>query len=101
LKRSLGGEIIVLTMSTDQFDISSWQQRWHHNVTRHGREIWFETDDAVHDLRQLTGELETAQRIEIRRPSLEDVFLKLTGREIREEGPESHAKMPWRMRGGR
>ena len=39
-----------------------------------------------------------AARIELRRPTLEDVFLKMTGREIRDDEASSHDKLKGRLK---
>jgi len=99
LKRRLGHEEIRLT--TTPVD-SGLEEQWREQLgsaLSGGQGRWiYQTDNAGHDAAHVVSVMGAAIRqMEIRRPTLEDVFLHLTGREIREEGPAPTMAPPgWR-----
>ncbi|AEJ39289.1 ABC-type multidrug transport system, ATPase component [Sulfobacillus acidophilus TPY] len=99
LKRRLGHEEIRLT--TPPVD-SGLEEQWREQLgsaLSGGEGRWiYQTDNAGHDAAHVVSVMgEAIRQMEIRRPTLEDVFLHLTGREIREEGPAPTMAPPgWR-----
>jgi ABC-2 type transport system ATP-binding protein len=84
LKRAVGGDVV--TIATDDPDgLVAHLAADGVEGRRHGRTVLVETPDGArfipHVVRRFAGAIEG---IELRRPTLDDVFLKLTGRTIRE-----------------
>ncbi len=100
LKQMVGGDVI--TLQTDNPEAAAAELREKHNIEAkvEGESIYFEVENGDKFIpklvREFKGEL---QGVSMRRPTLDDVFLKLTGREIREEaGGESAMKRAWAVR---
>ncbi|CAB1127983.1 ABC transporter domain-containing protein [Candidatus Hydrogenisulfobacillus filiaventi] len=99
LKRQLGQEVIVLEPAAGDAELAGRLQReLGYPVEVQGREVWIHTPDAGAELARVVTLVGRVRRVEVRRPSLEDVFLHLTGRAIREEGPQPPGRL-WRRRG--
>jgi len=87
LKRSVGGDVITLRTQNDDQAIEEIRHHHHIEARRDSDGLSFEVANGEEFIPGLVGALETEIRsISMHRPTLEDVFLKLTGREIREEG---------------
>jgi ABC-2 type transport system ATP-binding protein len=86
LKAMVGGDIVTVRTSDNQRAAEEIAQRWHIQAAPHGQELRMEVergDEFVPDLvRGITPRVET---IGVNRPTLDDVFMKLTGRAIREQ----------------
>lgn len=90
LKRLVGGD--VLTLHTQEGDglAAEIEERFGCPVTRSENELQLEVTDAATFLPGLLGHFGgRVKAINLRRPTLDDVFLKLTGRAIREEEASS------------
>jgi ABC-2 type transport system ATP-binding protein len=107
LKAMLGGDVVVLRTSDNERARQEIEQRWGCTATAHGNELRLEVergDEFVPELvRGITPRVES---ISVSRPTLDDVFIKLTGHTIREQEASGldmlrqRAAM-WRGRSGR
>jgi ABC-2 type transport system ATP-binding protein len=105
LKRRVGGDVVTVT-TDDPAGLVSLLAGDGIESRRHGDEVLVETSDGTRFIpqiaRRFTGVIDT---IELRRPTLDDVFLKLTGRTIRESelgaGDVSRNRMRSMMRSRR
>ena len=100
LKRQVGGDIITLKTEDDEAAAAEIHTRFGIEASREKEGLLFETEDGGAFIPGLVTRLETRiLSVGMRRPTLDDVFLKLTGREIREEtGADSDLGKPWKMR---
>ena len=98
LKAMMGGDIVVVRTSDNALARTEIAQRFGIEVSEHARELRMEVergDEFVPELvRSITPRVET---ISVNRPTLDDVFIKLTGHAIREE--EASGLDMMRMRG--
>lgn len=89
LKKLVGDDRIDLTTSDNARAMQFIDSHYHLPVTQEGNTISFQTPGSEHFVPRLLPELVqnglTVDTLQVRRPTLEDVFLKLTGRTIREE----------------
>ncbi|MEA1958476.1 MAG: ATP-binding cassette domain-containing protein [Chloroflexota bacterium] len=86
LKRMVGGDVI--TMKTDNIEAAAVEIREKYGIEAHqvSDGISFEVQNGEEFIPTLVRDFKSGlQGISLHRPTLEDVFLKLTGREIREE----------------
>ena len=86
LKRMVGGDIITLT--TQAPDAAIEEIGLKHNIEAHrdAEGVSFEIENGEEFIPTLLSDFKSGlQSISLRRPTLDDVFMKLTGREIREE----------------
>jgi ABC-2 type transport system ATP-binding protein len=87
LKKKIGGDVI--TMRSAQREKLERELREKYNLTAkedEGGAVQIEVADAKTFMPRLFNELDSKiESIEMRRPTLDDVFLSLTGRRIREE----------------
>jgi ABC-2 type transport system ATP-binding protein len=86
LKAMVGGDVVTLRTSDNALAAREVRERWGLEAEVHGAELRFEVprgDEFVPELvRGLTPRVEA---ISVNRPTLDDVFMKLTGRAIREQ----------------
>ncbi len=105
LKARVGGDVITLTTADAPAAAAEIQQRFGLEPLRDDGALRIEVADGATFLPQLVRELSMPlAAVTLRRPSLDDVFLKLTGHAIREEGAGSADQMRQFMRlhrGGR
>ena len=86
LKQIVGQDIISLKTADNEKAADEIKLRYHIEARRDGSELTFEVPSGEEFLPEfIRGFGIRILSINLRRPSLEDVFLKLTGREIREE----------------
>jgi len=91
LKRKVGGDIVQLRSAEKDKLAAELKKRYRLKVKSEGEKLSIEVPDGEKFLPRLFNELDASiDAIELRKPTLEDVFLKLTGRKIREE--EASAK---------
>lgn len=84
LKRRVGGEVVTLT-APDQDALMAHLDQEGLQARRHGHEVLVETTDGARLIPRITRSFAgSIEAVELRRPTLDDVFLKLTGRTIRE-----------------
>jgi ABC-2 type transport system ATP-binding protein len=85
LKRALGGDI-VMVHSSKIFELEKELKKLKLNYKKEDESFQIKTREGETFLPKLLKELKTSvDRVEMREPTLEDVFLHLTGRAIREE----------------
>lgn len=104
LKATLGGDVLYIRTA----DVAAAQQQLQAQglAVRLGSEgLAIETDDGPRRIPELVAMLEgqghAVQAVNLRRPSLEDVFIKLTGRAIRAETSDANEAPARRGRMGR
>jgi ABC-2 type transport system ATP-binding protein len=100
LKRSVGGDIITLKTHNDDEAIKEIKEKHNIEARRDSDGLCFEVTNGEEFIPLLVNRLETEiHSISMHRPTLDDVFLKLTGREIREEaGGEAVMRRQFTMR---
>ena len=100
LKESVGGDVVTLTTTDNlragvELEELGLQPRIEDGLIR------FEAPEGAKTVanvfRQLTPEIVS---VDLHKPSLEDVFIKLTGREIRDDEASEADKMRSQMRAG-
>ena len=102
LKGMVGGDMISLSTVDDQKAQAELQKRYNIQARSDGEQLIFEIANGDRFIPTLTKELETEiLSISLRRPTLDDVFLKLTGRGLRDEGVKSEFKEAVRQFGRR
>jgi len=102
LKKIVGKDII--SVKTDDNDKAAEELRLHYRIeARHDSNgLTFEVDGGEEFLPNFIRQLGTKiLSVSLRRPTLDDVFLKLTGREIREEEASDEFKTMVRQHGRR
>jgi ABC-2 type transport system ATP-binding protein len=106
LKKMVGGDQIELTTRNKAQLVELLSQQHQIQVEERDGKVIFETQDAEHFVPRLMVEASQQpeaiiiEMMNIRRPTLEDVFLKLTGRVIREEeGAKDERRLSLRQRG--
>ena len=100
LKRMVGGDIITLKTNDNESALAEIRSLHAKEAKQDSGEIILETENGEEFIPILVSSLQTKiLSISMRRPTLDDVFLKLTGREIREEGGgEAVLLKHWTMR---
>jgi len=94
LKKKVGGDIIQLRSQERDKLKRELRTRYRLKVKEEGEILQIEVADGESFLPKLFNDLDTKiDSIELRKPTLEDVFLKLTGRKIREEEASSKDRM--------
>jgi ABC-2 type transport system ATP-binding protein len=104
LKDSLGGDVVTLTAEDNTAAARELQERFNLSPTLHDSHITFSIPHGETFLPRLMQNFQhPLTSIGIHRPTLDDVFLKLTGREIRdaEIGEKDQLKQMMSMRRGR
>jgi len=100
LKQMVGGDVITLQTDNTEAAVNELKEKHGIEAKVEGESIYFEVENGEKFIpklvREFKGEL---QGVSMRRPTLDDVFIKLTGREIREEaGGEKVLIKAWAMR---
>ena len=94
LKSKVGGDIITVTATDPGATAGEIQQRFGLAPLLDDGSIRIEVSDGAAFVPRLVRELSTPpQTVSLRRPSLDDVFLKLTGHAIREEAGSERDRM--------
>jgi ABC-2 type transport system ATP-binding protein len=102
LKSMVGGDMISLSTVDDQRAQAELQERYKIQPRYDGGQISFEIASGEMFIPTLIKGLETEiLSISLRRPTLDDVFLKLTGRGLRDEAVRSELKEVMRQLGRR
>jgi ABC-2 type transport system ATP-binding protein len=99
LKKKVGGDIISL-MSLEQEKLKKeLQEKFQIGAREYNNVLKIEVAEGEKFLPRLFNELETKiTSVELRRPTLEDVFLNMTGHKIREEDASEKERMRGRMK---
>ncbi|GMU78811.1 MAG: ABC transporter [Acidimicrobiia bacterium] len=85
LKASVGADIVTAQTADDARALEEIEQKLHVTAERHEDAIRMEVPDGESFVPRLFDHLTVGvQSINVRRPSLDDVFIKYTGRDIRE-----------------
>lgn len=105
LKKLVGADQIALTTSDNARAIQFIDSQYHLAATEREGSVTFQVEGADHFVPHLMAEMAqgglTVNTMQVRRPTLEDVFLKLTGRTIREEEGAKDERRLSVMRRGR
>ena len=102
LKRMVGKDIVSLKTDDNDKAMAEIRRRYQLEARRDGDGLCFEVANGEEFLPVFLREFSTLiVSVSMRRPSLDDVFLKLTGREIREEDVSDTFKAMVRQHGRR
>ncbi len=104
LKKQVGGDVIRIKSNDKQKLKKELERRYERKIKEEDETLQIEVEDGEKFLSRLFNELDTKiDSIELRKPTLDDVFLLLTGCTIREKEASSKDRMreQMRMRGGR
>ncbi|MBI5370171.1 ATP-binding cassette domain-containing protein [Candidatus Uhrbacteria bacterium] len=100
LKKRLGGDVVRMQSLNKEALVAELKRRYGTEVHVDGESVLIEVENGESFLPKLFQDLQTTIRsIELRKPTLDDVFLALTGRAIRAEEASSkdqfrqHARM--------
>ena len=94
LKKKVGGDIIQMKSSEKDKLKAEIKEKYKLKAKEESEFLLIEVPDGEKFLPRLFNDLSTKiDAIELRRPTLEDVFLKLTGRKIRDEEASSKDRM--------
>ncbi len=89
LKNGIGSDVVTVTSPSRAGDLLAYAEEMGVSASGAGTEVRFEVADGARFAPKLLsafpGDVET---VNVRRPTLDDVFLNLTGRSIREPGGE-------------
>ena len=93
LKGTVGGDMISLSTADNNKAQAELKERYQIEAKSDGEQLTFEIANGDRFIPTLTRELKTEiLSISLRRPTLEDVFLKLTGHGLRDEAVKSELK---------
>jgi ABC-2 type transport system ATP-binding protein len=102
LKAQVGGDIVVVSTVDDDLAAEEITRKLGATAVRDGETLRVEVQDGAQFVPQLITALSMpVKTVTVRRPSLDDVFLKLTGRAIREAEGEGRMGMMRAMAGAR
>lgn len=102
LKKQVGEDIVSMTSGNNNILRKELEERYNKKVIEENGVLRIEVTDGEKFLPRLFNELNTKiSSVELRKPTLDDVFLALTGRAIREEEASSkeHLRAHLRARG--
>jgi len=99
LKAQVQGDVIHLETADDTAAEAEVKKRYGVEVVRDATGLHFEVESGAAFVPGLVRELSVPVRtVSVRPPTLEDVFLKMTGREIRDDEASEHDKLKGRLR---
>ncbi|MBE0447036.1 MAG: ATP-binding cassette domain-containing protein [Actinobacteria bacterium] len=102
LKEEVGGDVIVLSTEDNKRAAREIVEKFNVEVKELNGELSLQVKSGDHFMPKLIKALETrVTSISLRRPTLEDVFLNLTGRKIRDEKVEGWDQLRSRVRSQR
>ena len=87
LKRALGGDMVRLTMSNPKLEAIR-EMPFVKKVEVRDRTVLLTVEDAGSHAQEILAVIGKVDSVELRPPTLNDVFLQYTGREYREQGEE-------------
>jgi ABC-2 type transport system ATP-binding protein len=94
LKAQVGGDVVVFSTDDDVQATAELMERFDIQAIQDNGTLRVEVADGAGFVPQLVRSLSVAVKTAtVRRPSLDDVFLKLTGRAIRDEGADGRAQL--------
>lgn len=102
LKRSVGNDVITLSCSdNDALQKRLAQEPWISNITPHGTSITLGVERGEEKIPVIFDIARTVSvsisSIDVRKPTLDDVFLYYTGRRMREQTTEAAPTRPWKQ----
>ena len=98
LNTALHGDIVEIITSDNEAAKKEIETKYNKEVTENHKVISFKVDKGNRFLISFIKEFQTPiKSINLRRPTLNDAFLKLTGRQIREEEASTRDLMKKRM----
>ncbi|MBU1074653.1 ATP-binding cassette domain-containing protein [Patescibacteria group bacterium] len=103
LKKMVGGDVIILKTEDNEKAKQEIMEKFQTEVNAKNGELMITKENGEEFIPQLFKQLSVSvASISNRKPTLNDVFLKLTGKEIREEEASTRdkAKKQMKMRGG-
>ncbi len=103
LKAQVGGDVVVLSTDDNARATTELSERFAVEALQDNGTLRIEVPDGADFVPQVVRSLSvTVKTATVRRPSLDDVFLKLTGRAIRDESADARAQLRMfaRRRGG-
>ncbi len=86
LKKTVGGDVIYITTSDNKKAKLEIERMFDLKVSEKGSELFLTSlkgDACIPEIIRTIGE--TVQSVRLQRPTLNDVFLKMTGKEIRKD----------------
>jgi ABC-2 type transport system ATP-binding protein len=99
LKKQVGGDIIIMQSNEKEKLEAEIKKRYNLAPKEEDETLQIEVADAQTFMPRLFNELDSKiKSIEMRRPTLDDVFLKLTGKRIREQHASGQDAMRSQMR---
>ncbi|MEW6447733.1 MAG: ATP-binding cassette domain-containing protein [Bacillota bacterium] len=101
LKRLVGGDVVTAKASDNAGLLRQVSERFGLAGRLEGEHVYFETAEGESFVPQLVRAFPDILEVSVRRPTLEDVFLKLTGRAIRDQGADGMESMRIRHRAWR
>jgi len=102
LKEQVGGDVIMLSTDNNGRAMEEITEKFKIEVKEINGELSLQVESGEHFMPELIKALETrVTSIALRRPTLEDVFLNLTGRRIRDEKVEGWDQLRSRVRSKR
>lgn len=94
LKSMVGGDMLDLTTDDDRLTERELREKYGVKVMRDEQGLHIEVTNGAGEIPRLVRELSArVVSVSVRRPTLDDVFLKLTGREIRDDGASNREKL--------
>jgi ABC-2 type transport system ATP-binding protein len=102
LKSRMGGDVITVAAKDNDVLAAEVRERFEVEPRVEGEALEFQIDDGAAFLPQLFTRLTTPiESVSVRRPTLDDVFVTLTGHQIRESGASESDQLRGQMRSGR
>jgi ABC-2 type transport system ATP-binding protein len=87
LKRRVGGDIITIVADSPRVDKIK-NLKWVKKIERKNGKLLVMVDNAAAHIQALLNKIGKVECVEVRRPTLDDVFIKFTGRRLEEEQAE-------------
>jgi ABC-2 type transport system ATP-binding protein len=87
LKRRVGGDIITIVADSPRVDRIK-NLKWIKKIERKNGKLLVTVDNAAARIQTLLNKVGKVECVEVRRPTLDDVFIKFTGRRLEEEQAE-------------
>ncbi|MEO0067515.1 MAG: ATP-binding cassette domain-containing protein [candidate division WOR-3 bacterium] len=99
LKAQMKGDQVFLSTVDNQRAVLEIEERYGIKAQSDRDKVWFQVPDGALFVPKLVRELTVAVlSVSVRQPTLDDVFLKLTGREIRDEEASGQEKLKGTLR---
>lgn len=94
LKAQMKGDLVVLATSDNKQAVLEIESRYGLRAEMDREKVWFTVAEGALFVPKLVRELSVpVLSVAVRQPTLDDVFLKLTGREIRDEDASEREKL--------